>query len=53
MPSKVRIDNDKPPPPRVIEAAELLRGQAEVHIRHGGMIYRLKLTRNNRLILQR
>ena len=38
---------------REIASSELLRGEAELLIRHGDEIYRLKLTRNGKLILQK
>ncbi len=41
------------PAPRVLRADELFRGQREVCIEHGGVRYRLRLTRRNRLILQK
>ncbi|MFM9960905.1 MAG: hemin uptake protein HemP [Planctomycetaceae bacterium] len=40
-------------PLREMTSEELLRGQNEVLIRHGEEIYRLKLTRNQKLILQK
>jgi hemin uptake protein HemP len=33
------------------DAADLLRGNAEAQIRHGNMLYRLRLTRAGKLIL--
>lgn len=48
---------DTPPPPhptpRTIDSAELLEGQRELFIRHGAEIYRLRLTRNGKLILHK
>ena len=41
------------PTVREITSDELLRGQSELLIRHGEEIYRLKLTRNQKLILQK
>lgn len=38
---------------REIDSCELLRGESELLIRHGDEIYRLKLTRNGKLILQK
>lgn len=35
------------------DSAELLQGRNEVLIRHAGEIYRLRLTRNDKLILQK
>lgn len=37
--------------PRVLPSEELLQGQKEVMIQHEGEIYRLRLTRNGRLVL--
>jgi hemin uptake protein HemP len=39
--------------PREIPSAELLRGEKEIWIRHGEEIYRLRLTRSGKLILQK
>ncbi len=41
------------PSVREVSSEELLRGQSEVLIRHGEEVYRLKLTRNQKLILQK
>ncbi|TXT18002.1 MAG: hypothetical protein FD138_4495 [Planctomycetota bacterium] len=38
---------------REVTSSELLRGETEVLIRHGDELYRLKLTRNGKLILQK
>ena len=38
---------------REVDSAELLRGERQVVIRHGDESYRLILTRNGRLILQK
>ena len=46
----------KPPaacPPMVLDARRLLQGQREVIIEHAGVRYRLRLTRRNKLILQK
>lgn len=39
--------------PRVIDAAELFQGSREVRIEHEGVRYRLRITRRNKLILQK
>jgi hemin uptake protein HemP len=39
--------------PRVIEARELFRGNREIWIEHAGVRYRLRITRRNKLILQK
>ena len=52
-------DNDQQEPfhikqvVREITSTELLRGENELLIRHGEELYRLKLTRNGKLILQK
>ncbi len=38
---------------REIASSELLGGDTELVIRHGDELYRLKLTRNGKLILQK
>jgi hemin uptake protein HemP len=38
---------------RIIQAIELFRGQREIWIEHDGQRYRLRLTRRNKLILQK
>lgn len=48
----------EPPPtdadaPRVFRSAELFDGQRVVFIEHAGQQYRLLITRNDRLILQK
>ena len=51
------VPSDSPetaePAPREYDSAELLHGSKEVLIRHAGEIYRLRLTRNDKLILQK
>ena len=39
--------------PRIVHADELFRGDQEVWIEHSGSRYRLRITRRNRLILQK
>ena len=39
--------------PRTIDSAELLQGAREVVIRHGKETYRLRLTRQGKLILHK
>ncbi len=41
------------PPPRTLRAEELFRGDHEIWIEHGGVRYRLRITRRNKLILQK
>ncbi len=38
---------------RELNSEELLQGNREIRIRHGEEIYRLRLTRNGKLILQK
>jgi len=38
---------------RVLRSDELLQGQREVFVLHGGQLYRLLRTRNDKLILQK
>lgn len=51
-------DPEKPMPlektnVREVSSEELLRGRSELLIRHGEELYRLRLTRNGKLILQK
>ena len=39
--------------PRLVDAIELFRGSREVWIVHAGVRYRLRITRRNKLILQK
>jgi hemin uptake protein HemP len=41
------------PPPRVVHAEELFLGAKEIWIEHAGRRYRLRVTRRNKLILQK
>lgn len=41
------------PPLRELDSAELLHGSKEILIRHGDEVYRLRLTKNDKLILQK
>jgi hemin uptake protein HemP len=38
---------------QVLESAELFRGSNEIAIRHDGAVYRLKITRQRKLILNK
>ncbi len=62
MDDRTRHDPEPPAPeegtpagcrPRVIESATLFAGRREVDIRHGGETYRLRVTRNGKLILNK
>jgi len=41
------------PPVETVRSEELLRGGRQLRIVHGDEVYRLLLTRNNKLILQK
>ena len=47
--------NSTPPAstPTIISSSELLQGRKELWIDHGGVLYRLRLTRSGKLILQK
>ena len=51
MGEKADIHRAKPPVPPEIEARALFNGQREVNIRFRGELYRLRITRNDKLIL--
>jgi hemin uptake protein HemP len=42
---------DPAPAPRVVDSTTLMDGRREILIRHGGEVYRLRLTASNKLIL--
>jgi len=42
---------NQPRQPRLLEAEELFRGQSEVRLLHRGQEYRLRITRQGKLIL--
>jgi hemin uptake protein HemP len=41
------------PVPRILQATEVFKGEREILIEHAGTCYRLRITRRNRLILQK
>lgn len=49
------LEETAPPPAdtKVVPAADLFEGKREILIEHAGVRYRLRLTRRNRLILQK
>ena len=49
------VEPAKPPAasPVVVDARELFQGQREIQIEHEGVRYRLRITRRNKLILQK
>jgi hemin uptake protein HemP len=52
-PIAVERATDPAPGGRILESRELLAGDNEVRIRHGVEYYRLRLTQNGKLILQK
>ncbi|AYG67026.1 MULTISPECIES: hemin uptake protein HemP [unclassified Rhizobium] len=38
---------------RIVESADIFRGQTEIMIKHQGVIYRMKITRQGKLILNK
>ena len=38
---------------RVLESSDIFRGQSEIIIRHEGVLYRMKITRQGKLILNK
>ncbi|MBB3287869.1 hemin uptake protein HemP [Rhizobium sp. BK347] len=58
-----RMIAEKPPTPpvqcmaapqvRIVESTDIFRGQTEIMIRHEGVIYRMKITRQGKLILNK
>lgn len=46
-------DQNSTLPLRLVASDELFRGQREVWIEHDGVRYRLRITRRNKLILQK
>ncbi len=49
----IPADGPREASPREYDSSELLQGEKEVLIRHAGEVYRLRLTRNDKLILQK
>lgn len=47
------LRNDAVAEIRVLESSDLFRGANEIMIRHDGVIYRLKITRQGKLILNK
>jgi hemin uptake protein HemP len=48
-----RAEHEENVPIRTIRSEELLKGTREVLIQHADEVYRLRLTRNGKLILQK
>ncbi|HUY92101.1 MAG TPA: hemin uptake protein HemP [Pirellulales bacterium] len=53
QPNDSRATDPGGPPLRTVQSQDLLQGQVEVLIAHGGETYRLRLTRSGKLILQK
>lgn len=59
MPPPLKPDNDetKPDPGKetipILSTEQLFQGERELLIEHGGEYYRLRITRRNKLILQK
>lgn len=47
------MQNATPEVLRILDSAELFVGRREVQIRHAGALYRLKITRQGKLILNK
>ena len=41
------------PQARIVESRDIFRGQTEIMIKHEGVIYRMKITRQGKLILNK
>ena len=52
-PDRKRGTSDAPAPVPTVCSEELLQGGRQLEIVHGSEVYRLVLTRNNKLILQK
>lgn len=57
-PEEKPADRSDPPPPQperpsTILSEDLFRGGREIRIQHAGEVYRLRLTRNGKLILHK
>lgn len=52
-PPQSNPDDPRQTPPPTLDSADLLNGNREVLIRHGAETYRLRLTRNGKLILHK
>ena len=45
--------NTAAPQLRIVESTDIFRGQTEIMIKHEGVIYRMKITRQGKLILNK
>lgn len=48
-----RTDDNRGDPVRVLESKDLFEGSTEILIRHDGAVYRMKITRQGKLILNK
>ncbi len=48
-----RVPPTAAPQIRMVESTDIFRGQTEIMIRHEGAIYRMKITRQGKLILNK
>lgn len=46
-------EGSEEPHPAVVQAEKLFGGEREIRIEHAGVLYRLRITRRNKLILQK
>ena len=53
MPERPASELVAPSTLRELDSSSLLQGEKEVLIHHGGEVYRLRLTKNGKLILQK
>jgi hemin uptake protein HemP len=51
--SEPPVDTTPVKSPRVVDARQLFEGEQEILIEHAGVRYRLRITRRNKLILQK
>ncbi len=47
------VHNTAAPQLRIVESTDIFRGQNEIMIKHEGVIYRMKITRQGKLILNK
>jgi hemin uptake protein HemP len=54
---RAAVETQRPPemhrPPRVVASSALFAGEHEIGISHAGSLYRLKITRQGKLILNK
>ena len=52
-PPEAQSKDGAPQPPKTVDAQELFSGAREIWIEHAGVRYRLRITRRDKLILQK